>query len=127
MDLVDEEHVARLEVRQQRGEITRALQHRAGGALDGHAHLLGDDVRQGGLAQARRAEDQRVVQGLLAAAGGADEQLHLLAHAGLADVVGQAQRADGAVQLLLALARAGGGGRDQAIGLDHARLPRPCP
>jgi hypothetical protein len=80
--------------------------------LDRHAHFLGDDVGQGGLAQARRAEDQRVVEGLAAPARRLDEQLHLLAHGRLADVLGQAQRADGAVLDFFAVAAGGG---DQTI------------
>ncbi|MNE08586.1 hypothetical protein D3C80_1012390 [compost metagenome] len=116
MDLVDEQHIARLEVGQQRRQIAGALQHRAGGALDRHAHFLGDDVGQGGLAEARRAEDQRVVQRFRPTSGRLDEQLHLFAHAGLADVLGQLQRADGAILLLLAFARRS---RDQAVGFNH--------
>ena len=57
--------------------------------LQRHAHFVGDDVRQRGFAQARRAEDQRVVQRLAATARRLDEQLHLLADRRLADVFGQ--------------------------------------
>ena len=62
VDLVDEQHVARLEVGQQRGEIARALEHRARGLAQVDAHLARDDVRERGLAQARRAEQQHVVE-----------------------------------------------------------------
>ncbi|MNE74402.1 hypothetical protein D3C80_1704800 [compost metagenome] len=117
MNLVDEQHVARLEIGQQRRQVARALQHRAGSTLDRHTHFLGDDVGQGGLAQPRRPEDQRMVEGFPAPLGGLDEQLHLLAHARLADIVGQAQRANGAVQLLITLAAGDSG--NQAIGFDH--------
>ncbi len=116
MDLVDEQHVARLQVGQQRRQIARALQHRPRGALDRHAHFLGDDVGQGGLAQPRRAEDQGVVEGFAGASRSLDEQLHLLAHHRLADVFGQRQGADGAVQLLVAVAAAGG---NQTVGFNH--------
>ena len=119
VDLVDEQDVAGLQVGQQRGEIAGTLEHRPGSTLDGNAHFLGDDIRQGRLAQPRRTEDQRMVERLLAAARGMDEQLHLLAHAGLADVVGQLQRANGAVQLLIAFATGNGG--YEAIRLDHRR------
>ena len=67
VDLVDEQHVLRLEVGEQRGEVARALEHRARGLAQVDAELLGDDVRERGLAQARRAEQQHVVERLAAA------------------------------------------------------------
>src|SRR5690606_28379284 len=79
---------------------------------------LGDDVGQGGLAQAGRTEDQGVVERLAAAARSLDKQLHLLTDDRLADVVGEFQRADGAIQLLLAFSRGSG---NQTVGVDHWR------
>jgi hypothetical protein len=77
---------------------------------------VGDDVRQRGLAEPGRAEDQGVVQRLGAAAGGADEDLHLLAHSRLADIVRELARPDGAVQRTVV----GGLGRvDDAFGFVH--------
>ena len=70
MDLVDEQHVVRLQVGQQRGQVAGALDHRAGGLAQVDAQLVGDDVRERGLAQARRAEDQHVVERLAALARG---------------------------------------------------------
>ena len=73
VDLVDEQHVVRLQVGQQRRQI-------AGRSSTGpelwrrfDAQLVGDDVGQRGLAQPRRAEDQTVVQGLAALTGGLDK------------------------------------------------------
>ena len=71
VDLVDEQHVARLEVREQRREIARPLEHRTRGLVQGHAELVRDDVRERGLAEAGRPEEQRVVERLAAAARGA--------------------------------------------------------
>jgi hypothetical protein len=79
VDLVDEQHVVRLEVGQQRGQVAGALEHRAGGLAQVDAHLGGDDVGQRGLAQPRRAEQQHVVERLAALARGLDEDLELLA------------------------------------------------
>jgi hypothetical protein len=64
VDLVDEEHVVLLEVGQQRGQVLGLLEHRPAGLAQVHAQLGGDDVAQRGLAQARRAEQQHVVQRL---------------------------------------------------------------
>ena len=53
MDLVDEQHVARLEVGQERGEIAGALEHRSRRLAQVDAELVREDVRQRGLAEAR--------------------------------------------------------------------------
>ena len=101
MDLVDEQHVVALEVGQHRREVARALEHRAGGLAQVHTHLRGDDVRERGLAQTRRTEQQHVVERLAALAGRTDEDVELLACLGLADVLGQRARAQRALDLLL--------------------------
>ena len=50
-------------------------------------------MRQRGLAQARRAEQQHVIQRLVTPAGGGDENLHLPPDRFLSDVFRQARRA----------------------------------
>ena len=114
VDLVDEQHVLRLEVGQQRGEVAGALEHRARGLAQVDAELPGDDVRERGLAQARRAEQQHVVERLAAAARRLDEDLELAAHLLLADVLGERAGPQRALELLL-LRRDGPRG-DHAIG-----------
>src|SRR5205814_2642067 len=79
MDLVDEQHVARLEIGEQRREIAGALEHRARGLAQVYAHLLGDDVRERGLAQARRTEQQVMVERFASSFGRLDEDLELAA------------------------------------------------
>ncbi len=64
VDLVDEQHVARLQVGQDRGQVAGALDHRAGGGAEADAQLARDDLRQRGLAQARRPVQQHVVHRL---------------------------------------------------------------
>ena len=64
MDLVHKEDVPLVEVRQQRRQIPGLLDGRARGDADARPHLLGDDPGQRGLAQAGRAVEQHVVQGL---------------------------------------------------------------
>ncbi|MNJ38956.1 hypothetical protein D3C81_1189510 [compost metagenome] len=90
MDFVDKQHVVRFKIGQQCRQVTRTLKDRTRGAFDRHAHFLSDDIGQGGLAQPRRAEDQRVIQRFTAPAGGLDEQRHLLAYHWLTDVFSQA-------------------------------------
>ena len=66
MDFVDEQHVVGLKTGQDRRNVAGPLDGRPGGDLDGRTHLVGDDVGQGGLAQARRPVDDHVIQGLAA-------------------------------------------------------------
>ena len=52
VDFVDEEHVTGLEVGQQGGEVAAALDDRARRLAQIRPHFVGDDVREGGLAEA---------------------------------------------------------------------------
>mgnify|MGYP003370841034 CR=1 FL=1 len=61
VDLVDEQHVPFLQVGEQRRQVAGLFDGRAGRDADLDAHLLGDDARQRGLAQTRRAVQQDVV------------------------------------------------------------------
>ena len=51
VDLVDEQHVARLQVRQDRGEVPRPRDGGTGGRLDLGPHLVGDHRCERGLSQ----------------------------------------------------------------------------
>jgi hypothetical protein len=108
VDLVHEQHVARLQVGEDGGEVPGALQHRAGGGAEAHAQLARDDLRQRGLAQAGRAVQQHVVQRLAARARGLDEDGQVLAQQLLAGEVVQALRAQADLAGILVLAFAAG-------------------
>jgi hypothetical protein len=86
VDLVDEQHVPRLEVGQERREIARPLEHGPRGLPEVDAELVREDVRQRGLAEAGRPEQQHVVERLAALPGGGDEDRELLADLLLPDV-----------------------------------------
>ena len=93
VDLVDEQHAARLEVGEDRGEVAGALEHRPRGHLERHAHLGGDDVRQRRLAEPRRAEQQHVVERLRRRdARRGDEHAEVGGDLLLADVLGEPPR-----------------------------------
>jgi hypothetical protein len=64
VDLVDEEHVVALEVGQDRRQVLGFFEHRSRGLAQVHAEFVGNDVAERGLAQARRAEQQHMVQRL---------------------------------------------------------------
>ena len=104
VDLVDEQHVARLQVGQKRRQVPGPLEHRTRGLAQVHAQLRGDDVRKGGLAETRRTEDQHVIEGLGALARGADEDL-ICAFTGSGRRTPPGARTDGALDRLVLGAR----------------------
>jgi hypothetical protein len=114
VDLVDEQDVVLLQVGQQRRQVLGFFQHRPAGLAQVDAELVRDDVAQRGLAQPRRAEQQHVVQRLVALAGGADEDLQLLAHLDLAHVLVEQLGPQRALDGLLL--RGHGRGGDHALG-----------
>ena len=111
-----EQHVVGFEVGQQCGQVTGLVQHRAGRVAQVGAHLVGDDVRQGGLAQTRRAEDQGMVQGVPALPGSLDKNIHLFRYLRLSHVVLQALGTDRPVEDLVLF---GARGRYQSVGFNH--------
>ena len=94
MDLVDEQDVVRLEVREHRGEIAGAFEHRPGRLAQVHVELVCNDVRERRLAETGRSEDEHVIERVAAAARSGHEDLHLLADGVLADVVVEPARTD---------------------------------
>jgi hypothetical protein len=93
VDLVDEEHVTRFQVREQRREIAGALDGGATRRAQRRADLAGHDARQGRLAQTRRAVEEQVIEDLPALPGGADEDGEVRAQSILTDHLVQALRA----------------------------------
>ena len=93
MDLINEEHIALLQIGQQGGKVAGLLNGRAAGDADLHPHLVGDDARQRGLAQARGAIEQDVIHGLAAPLGGFQINFQVLFDLVLSDVVLQMLRA----------------------------------
>src|SRR3990172_5384039 len=62
MDLVDEQNVPILEIREDGGQITGALENRTGGGLDFHTELVSDDVRKRGFSETGRSAEQYVIE-----------------------------------------------------------------
>ena len=65
VNLVDEQHIVLLEVREDRRHVARSLDGGARRDADVHPHLRRDDVGERRLAQAGRPVEQHVVQRLL--------------------------------------------------------------
>ena len=93
VNLIDEQHVPRFEIGQQRCQITGPFEHRTGGLAQIHTQFVGNDVRQRGLAEAGRPKYQYMIQGLAPLARGLYENIHLRLDVRLPDVVGQRLRA----------------------------------
>ena len=100
MDLVDEEHVARLDRREDRGDVL-LLERRPGDGAEADSELLADDLREGRLAEARRPGEQHVVERLAASLGGVERDPELLLDPLLADEVVEPARAQRALDLLV--------------------------
>ena len=66
MDLVHEQDVALVQIGENAHEVAAALERRAGGGDDGRGHLVGEDRREGGLAQPGRPGEQDMIEGLCA-------------------------------------------------------------
>src|ERR1700738_4104574 len=87
MDLVDEQHVVRLEIGEQGGKGAGALQHRARRLAQVDTELVRDDMGERRLAESRRTEQQHVIERLFAFFSGLDEDRELAADFFLADVL----------------------------------------
>ena len=92
VNLVDEQDVARLEIGKQRRKVAGFCDHRTGCGAEVHAQFARDDLRQRGLAEARRADEQHVVERFLARARRLDEHAQVRARLFLADEVRQSLR-----------------------------------
>ena len=123
VDLVDEEHVARLERGEDRGDVALALERRARDLADADAELAADDLRERGLAEPGRAGEQNVVERLAARLRRVERDRELLLDALLADEVGERARPQRALELLLAASceRPGRGTGAHAACLSAAR------
>jgi hypothetical protein len=87
MDLVDEEHVAIIEARQDRGEVALALDRRPRNRADADAELVADDERERRLAEPRRACEQNVIERLAPRLRRVERDRELLLDALLSDEV----------------------------------------
>ena len=104
VDLVDEEEFAFLQVGEDGRQIALLLQSRCLDDLAGSAHLVGQDVREGGLAEARWAEEQHMVDHLAPLGGGLQGDLEAGLHLLLADIFLEPLRPQGVFSWVLGAA-----------------------
>ena len=103
VDLVDEEHVARRQVGEQPRQVARLVEHGTRREAQLRPHLVGDDVRQGGLAQARGAVQQDVVERVAAHERRPDEDVDVVDDLLLPGAVFELLRADAVLEIEIAL------------------------
>src|SRR5947208_2798680 len=92
----------RVDRREDRGDVL-PLERGAGDGADADAELLADDVREARLAEARRPDEQDVVERFAALLGRSQRDAELLLHALLADEVVEAARPERLLDRLLVL------------------------
>src|SRR5579862_3444030 len=100
VNLVDEQYVAILEIGQERREIAGLGDHRTGRATEIDAELARQNLRQSGLAETRRTDEQHVIERFTPPARRFDEYAEIFSRLFLADEFRKAlrpQRAFGGV------------------------------
>src|SRR5919199_4738125 len=78
MNLVHEQHAARVQIGEDAHEVALALQRRSGGADQRPSHFVGDDVGQSGLSETGRSVQQGMFEWLGALAGCFDRNAEVL-------------------------------------------------
>lgn len=94
VDLIDEEHIAWFEVGEDAPEIPDAFDSGTTRHLDPGAHFPGDDVSQGGLAEAGWSIEEHVIDGLTALFRGLDKNFKITLRLFLTDILGKGLRSE---------------------------------
>ena len=101
MDFIYEEDIPRLQGSKQAGEIPWTVEHRTGGNLHIHPHLIGYDMCQGSLSQTGRTMEKGMVQGLPAEFCSLDINPEIGDYFSLSSKIFQLPGADNSVQFLI--------------------------
>ena len=103
MYLVDKKYIVWLEGSEDAGKVARFIEHRSARELKADSELVGNDVRERRLAQARRAMQERVVEGFSAIFRRLDEDAEVLDDFALPAEVLEAQRPERILEVLFLL------------------------
>src|SRR5437762_2635691 len=123
VNLVNEQDVSFREVREDAHQVPGALERRAGGGGNLRSHFFGDDVGERGFAKPRRAVEESMFEGLLAAARRLKRDGELVHDILLPNVFAERRRAQRDIEALLFLGNQAGG--NQAFS-HRAGLRRAC-
>ena len=124
VDLVDEEHVALFEIGQLRREVAGLGDDRPRGRAEIDAELARHDLRQRGLAQPRRADEQHMVERVAARSRRVDEHLEIGPRRRLPGEIGERERPQRGLAVVVAAFRGEEAGA--ARGSLTARSPVPA-
>jgi hypothetical protein len=92
MDLVDEQNIARLQIGQQRSEVTATLDDRARSGAESHPHFAGDNLRERRFAKTGWPGKQHMVEGLAPTPRRLDKDPQIVAQRLLAHELVERQR-----------------------------------
>ena len=101
VDFVDEEDLACLNVCENAGEVEFFLEDGGGGLFEGDFEFLGDELGEGGFAEAGGAVEKNVIHGIAALAGGFDGDGEIFLELGLAGEIGEAARAERCLEFFI--------------------------
>jgi len=123
VDFIDEQDVTIFQRGQLPGKIAGLGNHRAGRRAEVDPQFPRHDLRQRRLAEARRANEQHMVQRIAARFRSLDEHLHVRPRRRLPDEFGQCLRPDRGIDIVLALVS---GKKSGAGRFAHGRLLTPA-
>ena len=106
MDLVDKQHIVLFERGQDTREVARLIEYRTGGNLKSYPQLVGDDIRERGLSQARRTVQQGMIQRLTTILGSLHEHLKVLYDLLLTTEITECQRSQCVLKVFFSLRKA---------------------
>ncbi len=120
VDFVDEEHIALLEIGEKRRKVAGFRDDRTGGGAEIDAEFLRHDLRQRGLAEARRPDEEHMVQRLTAILRRLDKDLQIGARLRLPGELVERLRPQSRIHILAAFV-----GRHQPGSFTHANRSSP--
>ena len=92
MDLVDKQHIALFEICEDRSEVARLFDDRAGSGFQRRTHLIRNDIRQRSFSDARRAREQDMIESLAPFQCRLHKNAQVVLDLLLSDVFGQLRR-----------------------------------
>ena len=115
VNLIDKKHVVGFEAGEKPREVARLVEYRPRSHLHVDTQLMGDDVRERGLAQARGAMKEGVVEGLAPLRRGLHEHPEVLHDLLLPGEAAESVGAQNVLQVFLRLGEVGTGGIEVAV------------
>src|SRR5260370_22040517 len=113
MNFIEEEDFLFLQRSEDGGEIALAFKQRPGAGLDDDAKLIGDDLRESGFPEARRAVEKAMIESLATVACGFNGDGDIFLNALLANVFGERFGAHAGVKARVVVTRSAA---DDALG-----------